>query len=90
MYAVPAPGMDAVAPSPADLSADAAYVAAARANEEALLAGLLEAEVNLADLAAQSLLIEEAQQAAREEKKSSKRLRQRKSRKRGTGSDGSR
>ena len=63
------PAIDTVASSPADLSAAAASEAAARANEAALLAGLLEAEANLADLAAQSLLIEEAQQAGREEKK---------------------
>ena len=42
---------------------------AARAKEEALLAELLDAEPNLADLAAQSLLIEEAQHAARAKKK---------------------
>ena len=42
-YAAPAPGIDAVASSPADLSADADAAAAARANEEALLAKLLEA-----------------------------------------------
>ena len=102
-YAAPASGIDAVASSPADLSADAAAVAAARANEEALLAKLLEAaahtlpdlsaaaasdaaaqangeallavlmetEANLADLAAQSLLVEEAQ-ATRDEKKPKK------------------
>ena len=91
-HAAPAPGIDAVASSPADLSADAAAVAAARANEEAhmlelldevvrtlpalpdeeaLLAGLIESEANLADLAAQSLLIEEAQ-AIRDEKKPKK------------------
>ena len=52
-----------------DLSAAAASDAAARANGEALLAGLMETEANLADLAAQSLLIEEAQQAARVKKK---------------------
>ena len=52
-----------------DLSAAAASNAAARANGEALLAGLMETEANLADLAAQSLLIEEAQQAARAKKK---------------------
>ena len=61
-----------MATSLADLSADAASVAAARANEEALLAGLMETESNLADLAAQSLLIEEAQQAAREKKEPKK------------------
>ena len=67
-----------------DLSAAAASDAAARANGEALLAGLMETEANLADLAAQSLLIEEAQQAARAKKIPrwrSKLLRQRKSRK---------
>ena len=52
-----------------DLSAAAASDAAARANGEALLAGLMETEANLADLVAQSLLIEEAQQAARAKKK---------------------
>ena len=52
-----------------DLSAAAASNAAARSNGEALLAGLMETEANLADLAAQSLLIEEAQQAARAKKK---------------------
>ena len=40
-------------------------------DEEALLAGLIESEANLADLAAQSLLIEEAQ-AIRDEKKPKK------------------
>ena len=58
-----------VASSPADLSEAAAYVAAARASEEALLAELLKTETNFADLAAQSLLIEEAQQAAQAKKK---------------------
>ena len=53
VYAAPAPGIDAVASSPADLSADAAAVAAARANEEALLAKLLEAAAHtLPDLSA--------------------------------------
>ena len=55
-----------------DLSAAAASVSAARAKEEALLAGLMETEANLADLAAQSLLIEDAQQAAREKKEPEK------------------
>ena len=71
----------APASSSADLSAAAASVAAARAKEEALLAELLEAETNMADLAAHSLLIEEAQQAARTKKnlrRRSKLLRQRK------------
>ena len=65
------------ASSSADLSEAAASVAAARAREEAILVELLEAEANLADLEAQSLLIKEAQQAAQA----------RKSRKRSAGSD---
>ena len=45
-----------------------AWPGARMVHGEALLAGLMETEANLADLAAQSLLIEEAQQAARAKK----------------------
>ena len=64
--------LEAAAHALPDLSAAAASEAATRANEETLLAGLMETEANLADLAAQSLLIDEAQQAAREKKEPKK------------------
>ena len=67
--ALPAELLKTAAHTLLDLSAAAASNAAARANGEALLPGLMETEANLADLAAQSLLIEEAQQAARAKKK---------------------
>ena len=64
--------LEAAAHALPDLSAATASEAAARANEEALLAGLMETEANLADLAARSLLIEEAQQAVREKEEPKK------------------